>query len=176
MYRWRWFGLALLTLASCDEATVITHIDRLQALNLRDLQGLGGGGPIAAEIHGVPWAGANAAELAAALRPPAGTAQRTRFSATPVGSWQSGHGVRLVLHFNPVTPANGPADCRRKAETRSAEPARKGFAVTASFCRGQKWLAHGHLEAPGVSAGDLEGYSVAVRSLFVAIFREEPDR
>jgi hypothetical protein len=167
--------LLALALAACDDGTVITHVFRLPSISERDLVAMQRGGGIPTEIHGTPFLGAPADALAAALEGPAGAAQ-VRFRTIPVGSDEPGHGPRLVLHFNPLAPPNGPRDCRRTGPAETGPPEPEGFRVAATFCQGTEMQAHGYLEARRVPEGNYEEYTRVMRALFLNIFREEPER
>lgn len=169
----RLLAAALLALAGCDDATVITHVDRLQSVTESDLFAMQQGGGIPTEIHGTPFTGAAPDALAGWLQGPAG-ASAVRFRAVPVGA--TAHGARAVLHFNPQSPPNPAADCRRSEPARTGAPQPEGFSVTFSFCEGSDAIAHGHLKALRLPEGDFEKYQTVMRSLLLAIFREEKDR
>lgn len=169
--------LLALGLAACDEATIITHVDRLSHMTLSDLLTMQGPNGIPVEFHGQPFSTVARADLATALRPPAGTSQSIRFSAVQPGHGGD-HGWRLVLHVNPTGPPNGPADCRRTSEAETDPPQTKGYRVNATFCKGDAWQAHGYLRAPEVEDGDIEAFRNNLQQLMSVIFAEnsDPDR
>ena len=167
---------AALLLAACDEPTVITHVDRRPGFKLGDLWAIQDARGIPVEIHGRAFSHVSDRELAEALRPPASSAQEVAFYATPPGSWQGREGWRLVLHFNPQGAPNAYKDCQRVEEARTNASPSGSFTVNASFCRGERWEAHGYMQVLEIDDGDLEAFSETMRTLMMAIFREEPDR
>jgi hypothetical protein len=177
MRLFRLMPLALLALAGCDdERTIITHTNRVVAISLSDLPALQQGGGVPVEIHGTPFAGVGADELASALKPPPGRSQSTRFRAIPPGHGGPGfHGDRMVLHFNAQGAPNGPQDCARTGEARTGAPRERGFTVMLTFCKGDKWQAMGFLEALDTAPGDIEAYRNAIQQLLLAIFADGTD-
>jgi len=169
-------ALALGALAACDDGTVISHVDKLPHVKEGDLVTMQEPGGLKVEIHGIPWKGATDAELAEALRPPAGSAQEVRFQAVPTGQWVEGRGHRLVLHFNPTGAPNSPHDCQATAEMRTQAPAETGFTVNATFCTQDNWVAHGYLQATTTQAGDWQEYTRVMQALLTNIFAEAKDR
>lgn len=161
---------AALLLTGCDEAPTITHVDRLPNFRLNDLAV----GRVPVEVHGTPFLGISKEAFVRILQGPAG-GPRIRFQAQPI-TGPSTHGVRMVLHFNPLGPPNAPEDCFKDSESTTAEPYPRGFSVFVSFCEGTKWIAHGFMKAPHVQDGDYEEYARVMRVLFLDIFREEKDR
>lgn len=172
----RIIGLAAL-LAACDEATVISHVDRLSHMTRSDLFRMQDGRGIPVEFHGLPFPGVAPEALSAALRGPTGT-EAVRFYPAAPGGDAPRAGWRLVLHFNPAGPPNAVEDCRRRAPAETRPPQEKGFTVNASFCEGDAWQAHGYLQALEARGDDLGGFTDAMRQLFLAIFPEntDPDR
>ncbi|MEM6623859.1 MAG: hypothetical protein AAF674_16650 [Pseudomonadota bacterium] len=174
------FGsVLLLVLAGCDEPTVITHVDKLPHLEVSDLVAMQAADGIAVEIHGQPWKGAAPSALAAALRPPAGASQSTRFFALPPGGHATRHGWRIVLHFNPQGDIpRADQDCKRTAPVQTDNLAADGYSVTLTFCEGEQWAAHAFLKLLGSEPGDLEAFSNAIRQTINVIFQEnsDPDR
>ncbi len=166
--------LLLAALAGCDDATVITHVDKYPHMTLDDLWTMQDPQGIPVEIHGNPFSRGTDQALAEALQAPTG-AQDVKFYARPVGAVNIDHGWRLVLHFNPFGAPNSPHDCKHTAEVRTGPPKGEGFEVNATFCEGTKWQAHGYLQALEVQDGDVEGYTRVMRTLFQAIFFEEPE-
>ena len=162
-------------LAGCDEATVITHVDKLSHMSLSDLVTMQDGGGIPVEVHGLPFSGVPAGGLVAAMRPPAAASQGIRFRPIEPGHG-TGHGWRLVLHFNPTGAPNGFADCKHSAEQRTNPPKPEGFEVNATFCNGDDWQAHGFMKSLKTRDGDVEAYRDAMQQLMVAIFRENTDK
>jgi len=170
-------ALALtLLLGSCDDGTVISHVDKLSHMTTGDLVTMQENGALRVEIHGIPWKGATDTELAEALRPPAGEAQDVRFQAVPAGQWVNGRGHRLVLHFNSTGAPNSQRDCQATAEIRTRAPSDTGFTVNATFCTKDGWLAHGYLQAPKTEAGDWAEYTRVMQLLLTSIFAEPEDR
>ncbi len=168
--------LALALLAGCDDPTVITHVGKLSHMRLNNLWTMQDARGLPVEIHGMPFAHVTDAEIAGAIRPPAGSAQEVRFHAVPPGGWQGGNPWRLVLHFNAQGAPNSQTDCRRVAEARTNPPPAGRFTVNASFCDGPDWQAHGFLQALEVEDGDLAAFTDLMQQLMLAIFHEEKDR
>ena len=166
--------LAVGLLASCDEPTVISNVDKLPHMTLQDLWTMQDGRGIPVEIHGKPYRIATHRDLADAIRPPAGSAQGVKFYATPAGSWTGGHAWRMVLHFNPSGPPNAYQDCKRETVAVTAERPETGFSVNVSFCKRDEWQAHGYLQVLKSTEGDYEAYSNHMATLLSAIFREDP--
>lgn len=163
-------------LIACDEPTVISNVDRLPGLSGTDLWSMQDSAGIPVEIHGTPFPGISAADVAAALRAPASLAEGIKFHATEIGSWQSGHAARLVLHFNPAGPPNAVIDCRRTEPSVTGPVVDGAFTVNAAFCREDAWQAHGFMTVLRIEPGDMAAFTDAMRALFLAILREEPDR
>ncbi|MEM9063622.1 MAG: hypothetical protein AAGD13_24455 [Pseudomonadota bacterium] len=163
-----------LALAGCDEPTVISDVDRLPHMTLKDLWTMQDGRGIPVEIHGKPYRVATHRDLADAIRPPDGSAQGVTFYATPVGSWTEGHAWRMVMHFNPSGPPNAYQDCKRDSEAVTAERPETGYSVNVSFCKEDEWQAHGYLQVLKSTEGDYESYTDAIATLLSAIFREDP--
>ncbi len=169
--------LALAALVGgCDDPTVISHVDRLDGVEIDDLWTMQDSRGIPVEIHGAPFAHTTDRDLAAALRPPVTSAGELTFYAAAVGSWKGGHPWRVVLHFNPQGPPNAHADCRLEAEARTARLPETGFTVNASICRGAEWQAHGYLSVAEIEGGDLDAFGQHMRSLMLAIFGVEQDQ
>ena len=171
----RFAALALcLALASCDEATVITHVDKLRHMTLKDLWTMQSEGGIPVEIHGNPFRSVDKPELAEAMRAPS-AAHAVRFRHLPFGHDPGNHGWRLVLHFNGLGPPNGPSDCKATGEIETDAPQVEGFTVNATFCKGSEWQARGFLKALKTRDGDLDAYRDAMQQLLSAIFAENAD-
>ena len=164
----------MLALGSCDEATVITHVDKLSHMQLDDLWAMQSEGGIPVEIHGNPFSGVDKAALAAALRAPA-AADKVRFRHVPIGEHTGNHGWRLVLHFNGLGPPNSQADCRLGAEAQTGPRPDEGFTVNLTFCKGTDWQAHGFLRSLKPRDGDLENFRDVMQQLMVVIFAENAD-
>lgn len=162
-------------LAGCDEATVITHVDKLSHMSLSDLVTMQDGGGIPVEFHGLPFRTASPETLASAMRAPAAASQGIRFRPIVPGHG-GGHGWRLVLHFNPTGAPNGFADCKHTSEQTTNPPKAEGFDVNATFCEGSDWQAHGFMKSLKTADGDLEGYRDVMQQLMAAIFRENSDK
>lgn len=163
-------------LVACDDGTVISHVDKLSHVRAVDLVTMQEVDGLLVEVHGLPWKGATDAELAEALRPPAGSAQEVRFRAVPTGQWVNGRGHRMVLHFNPIGAPNSAHDCKATAELSTRPPAEEGFTVNLTFCTKDQWIAHGYLQATKVKAGDWQEYTRVMQALLTNIFREEKNQ
>jgi len=157
---------ALGALAGCDDGTVITRVTNFTGGG-RDYVIPFAAGGLPTEIHGAPFAGVTADEVAAKLRLPPRFPAAIRFRAVAPGAGVAG---RLVLAFNPEGPPNGMALCAPAAPKRLAPPRAVGFAVTATLCNGERVLTTGHLEAPKTRADDPQAFSHAMTRLFTALF------
>ena len=168
-------ALALvLALGSCDEATVITHVDKLSHMALDDLWTMQSDGAVPVEVHGNPFSSVDKAALASALRAPA-AADKVRFRHLPFGEHAGNHGWRLVLHFNGLGPPNSQADCRLSAEAETGPRPDEGFTVNATFCKGTDWQAHGFMRSLKTADGDLDSLRDTMQQLMLAIFAENAD-
>ena len=171
-----WRHLAIIgligALTGCDDAD-ISRIERRSFFNATDLAALSDAGGLAVEIHGAPWPGAMPDELASTLRMPDGVGKAARFSAVRPGQWIIGNGERLVLHFNHTGAPDHIADCRTKKEFQTKPPAKQGFTVNATYCKGLDWQIHAHLSAGDVKADDWLGYMLAMRKLLGTLFPEK---
>lgn len=156
-------GLSALMLAGgCDDGTVITRVDRRPGFSLSQVVAMAAGG-VPTEVHGAPFPGAAPDDVAARLAMPASFAAGTTFRAATPGAADTRR--RLVLVFNPSAPPNGLRDCRRVEPAPTREPGATGFAVTATFCEGERMLATGHLEARRTQADDWAGFTRVMRLL-----------
>ena len=155
--------------AGCDD-TDISHLERRTFLDAGDLAAIQEASGLLVEIHGAAWPGAMPDELASTLRMPEGPAKAVRFRAVPPGAWVIGSGKRLVLHFNPRAAPSSNADCRATEEIETKPPARQGFTVNATFCKGPNWLIHAYLEAGAVQADDWLAYTLVMRKLLGTLF------
>ena len=165
-------------LTACDEATIITHVDKLSHMSMNSLVTIQGAQGIAVEIHGAPFPGIDDTAIAAAMRPPAGASQGIRFHAVEPGTWSAHDGWRLVLHFNPDGPPHSVHDCKLEAEAKTAGRPAQGYSVNATFCNGADWQAHGFLKAPKAAQDDPGLFADHMVQLMQAIFQEnsDPDR
>ncbi|MEM1299193.1 MAG: hypothetical protein AAGH68_07910 [Pseudomonadota bacterium] len=172
------FGLLALT--GCDEPTVITHVDRLHHMTQDQLVVMQDARGIPVEFHGRPFLNdVPHAELAAAMRPPNGSAQGVRFHAVAPGHSANGHGWRLVLHFNPQDDVpNSFEDCKLSSEANTAGPMTEAFSVNATFCKGTEWQAHGFMRVLKIAKADPDAFARAMKQLFLAILpkNSDPDR
>jgi len=165
-----------LFLAACDDAYVITRVDNTVQMNSSRLVAMHGADGIMTEIHGAPFPDLNANQVATALTVPAGEAiEINRFNAVAAGEWDLHNSDRLVLIFNGSDHPNAPLDCKRKEEAKTLTPVHTGFKVFAVFCSGEKWMAHGHLEALKVSSDNPDEFSRLMRLLMQNILRHTDD-
>lgn len=164
-------GLAGL-LAACDEPWLISHVDRLSHVSIRDLWTEKGPDGFPVEIHGFPFKGVSADRLAEALRAPT-AASGVTFTSVPVGTYNRDHGWRMVMHFNPAGAPNAQVDCKRSTPAQTAPLPTKGYSVNVSFCDGSDWQAHGFMKVLSAEPGDLQTYSQRMQALLSEIFREE---
>lgn len=165
-------GGALLSLAGCDDGSIITRVDQTSAWDSSVFATMASGG-LPTEIHGVPFSDVTADQVAAALRPPADQPQNIRFRAIAPGVWDHGTSLRLVLVFNGSDHPDADRDCKRREEAPTVQP-EAGFSVTATFCSGDQWMATGHLDAR--KAKQMAEVARLMQNLFSNILREEPDR
>jgi len=163
---------ALGTLAGCDDAD-ISGIERRSFLKANDLAKLPDVGGLLVEIHGAPWPEAMPDQVASTLRMPDGAGQAVRFRAIAPGQWVIGKGDRLVLHFNPTGAPDHIADCRAKEEFQTKPPAKMGFTVSATYCKGPDWQIHAYLKAKAVGQEDWFGYTMVMRKLLGRLFPEK---
>jgi len=165
---------ALLFLGSCDEdPTVITHVDRLPDLVLKDIWKIQDDRGIPVEVHGSPFHRTTDARIVGALKVPADAPQDVRFYVIPGGGAETGHPWRLVLHFNPQGPPNAVRDCSLTEEARTNPLPDKGFSMNLVFCQGKLWKAHGFMTVMDITDGDYEAFTRHFQTLFSVIFRNE---
>jgi hypothetical protein len=170
MIRLRLAPLVLVAaLAGCDDTTV-TNVGRRTFLTAPELAEKLGEDALLVEIHGLPWAGADPAEVVGTLRMPEGKARGIRFQEIPAGEGYLGGGERLVLRFNPPAGANIQEDCRATEPLPVRAPQEGGFEVNASYCQGTDWLIHAHFEAR-VEPEDWLAYYLAMEELLGTMFR-----
>ena len=173
MKQLRWGALAMvLSQAGCDDATVITHVDRRPDITMDQLWTMQDPRGIPVEIHGSPFRVSTDQELAEAIRPPGSAAQGVKFYSSPVGSWKGGHGYRLVLHFNPNGAPNDYRDCRLEQEATTADRPESGYSVNLTFCKEDKWQATAFLKVLESEERDFEAYANAIGATFLAIFQD----
>ncbi len=156
-------------LAGCEDPGISNvarreHVSAKKLLKMHDENGV-----IFVEIHGVPWEGADPAEIAGTIRMPEGPGRPVRFKDMAPGQGQIGGGERLVLRFNPTTGSGG-AVCGAKGELSTKPPRRDGFIVNATFCRGTDWLVRATLDADDVPANDWLEYHLRMQDLLDKMF------
>jgi hypothetical protein len=165
------FATLIASLAGCDDSTV-TKVGRRTFLSAPQLAKDLGADALLVEVHGLPWAGADPAEVIGTLRMPQGKARALRFQGIPAGQGHIGPGRRLVLRFNPPGAPDSNADCRA-TEPLPAKPPEKGsFTVNASYCEGKDWLIHAFLTAE-VEPEDWLAYYLAMEELLGAMFPKD---
>lgn len=162
-------------LGACDEPWIISHVDRLSHVSVNDLWTEKGAEGFPVEIHGAPFQGVTAAQLAEVLRAPS-AARGVTFTSIPVGAYNRDHGWRMVMHFNPTGAPNAQFDCKRTTAAKTAPQPSKGYSVNVSFCDGSEWQAHGFLKVLSAEPGDLQTYSQRIQALLSEIFREDQNR
>ncbi|MFN3613426.1 MAG: hypothetical protein ACK4WC_02550 [Rubrimonas sp.] len=160
-------GLAGL-LAACDDGTVITRVMGTITNPRSHVVPMASGG-LPTEVHNAPFAGMGPGEVVSRLRMPGDWPADIRFrlADTP------GRGARLVLVFNPADPPNGFAACALTQSPRAAAPRETGFAVTASFCAGDRVIVTGHMEARKTRADDPAEFGRVMTALFQAMFADD---
>ena len=157
-------------LAGCED-TGVHNVARRQLLKVKDLLKVQDqAGAVLVEIHGLPWEGADRAEVAGTLRMPSGKGRGVRFSAVGPGRGIIGSGERLVLQFNPA-PGGG-RTCAATDELPTQPPGGDGFVVNATFCRGTDWLVRATLNAEDVPANDWLEYYLRMQDLLGTMFPE----
>lgn len=156
-------GLAGL-LAACDDGTVITRVMGTMTNPRSHIVPMAAGG-LPTEIHNAPFAGVAPAEIVSRLRMPGDWPADIRFrlADTP------GRGARLVLVFNPAEHPDGYAACRLTRSPPAAAPRDTGFAVTASFCTGDRVIVTAHMEARKTRADDPAEFGRVMTVLFQAM-------
>ncbi len=157
-------------LAGCED-TGISNVGRREIVTAKQLtQMQGTTGAILVEIHGLPWRGADPAEVAGTLRMPEGPGRQVHFRPVPPGQGLIGEGVRLVLHFNPRGQPDSVRDCRASAEIETRDPGGDGFTVDATFCRGTDWVTRARFDAGDVDRDDWLAYYLRMMVLMDVMF------
>ncbi len=168
--------MALGLLSACDEATEISHVDRLPNMVLDELWKIQDPRGIPVEIHGSPFHRITDADLTAILKVPADAPQDISFYPIPAGSADAGYPWRLILHFNQQGPPNAVGDCAMTAEARTNAPPENGFSMNLVFCKAKLWQAHGFMQVPKIEDGDRAAFTAHFQSLLSAIFQKETNR
>lgn len=174
-------GLALLGLAGCDDQHwVISRVDRAVVFDSSMVRLMAAGGGIPTEIYGAPWPGATVEEVADNLRMPANLPPDVRFRYLPPKSAPARSPEKLVLIFNGAAPPDPIVSCDLDAGEPVEPPAAVGFELFAVFCRGRgvaaTWMAHGHMSAPRIEAGDWAGFQKLSRVFFAEIITDPSGR
>ena len=163
-------------LSACDEATEISHVDRLPNMVLDELWKIQDPRGIPVEIHGSPFRRITDADLTALLKVPANAPQDISFYPIPAGSSEAGYPWRLILHFNGQGPPNAVRDCAMTAEARTNALPEKGFSMNLVFCKDKLWQAHGFMQVHKIEDDDREAFTTHFQSLLSAIFQKETNR
>ena len=163
------FGL----LSGCDSSYVVTRVDSMPLMSAGTLYSLSTRGGIPTEIHGAPFAGASAEEIAANLKLPAGMTTGIRFRPVAPGGFEEEHDkARLVLIFNGVEPpGSGPA-CRLREAAAVHPPEPRRFTLYAVFCDGRAWFGQGVLEARKIEPKDWARFGVLSANLFAEMLAQ----
>ena len=157
-------------LAGCED-TGISNVGRREIITAKKLMEMQGAtSAILVEIHGLPWRGADPAEVAGTLRMPQGPGRGVRFRQVPPGQGLIGDGTRLVLHFNPRVKADSARDCRASGEIETADPDGDGFTLHATFCRGTDWVTRASFDASDVDQNDWLAYYLRMMELMDVMF------
>lgn len=157
-------------LAGCED-TGISNVARREIIDAKKLVELQGTtGAILVEIHGLPWRGADPAEVAGTLRMPEGPGRQVRFRTVPPGQGLVGGGTRLVLHFNPRGQPDSARACRATSEIETADPGGDGFTLHATFCRGTDWVTQASFDASDVDQDDWLAYYLRMMELMDVMF------
>jgi len=169
MYRAFCAALALAALlAGCDDDG-IRDVGRREFVTRKHLADAFAGSSLPVEVHGAPWQGANPEEIAATLRMPEGVARNVHFRAIAPGDPVSSEGERLVLLFNSDGTTSQDAACLATGPLPTTPPPGGSFAVSATFCHGQKWVTYGVMEAE-VDATDWLEYYLVMEKLLGRMF------
>jgi hypothetical protein len=155
-------------LAACDDGTVITRVMGTMTNPRSHIVPMASGG-LPTEIHNAPFDGVTPAEVASRLRMPGDWPADIRFRPADA----PGQGARLVLVFNPADHPDGYAACRLSQSPRAAPAREVGFAVTASFCTGDRVIVTGHMEARKTRADDPAEFGRVMTVLFQAMFSDD---
>ena len=165
------FGL-LLTAAGCDDGTVISRVDRTTTLDRSRILSMAKvENTVPLELHGVPWAGASAEEVAANVRLPNSFPPEIRFRAIAPGVLDSDQD-RVVMVFNPSRTPNVSRLCAQSAPQPTAPPKDGPFQAFVALCDGPEWMGMGVLDAERQAAGDWPEFTRATRVLFSRIFAD----
>lgn len=130
-------------------------------------------GGIPTEIHGAPFSGAGAAEIAENLRLPAGLPAGIRFRPVAPGGFEDEHEkARLVLIFNGADPPDSGPACRLRGPARAHPPQDGRFTLFAVFCDGRSGFGQGFLEARKIEPGDWTQFRRLSANLFGEILAD----
>ena len=163
-------------LSACDEATEVSHVDRLPNMVLDELWKIQDPRGIPVEIHGSPFHRITDADLTAILKVPADAPQDITFYPIPAGSADSGYPWRLILHFNQQGPPNAVRDCALNVEARTNALPEKGFSMNLVICKDKLWQAHGFMKVKEIEDNDRAAFTAHFQSLLSAIFQKETNR
>lgn len=156
-------GLLGLSLAACDDGTVITRV--MIYGDARSFLVLSGPLGMATVVHGAPFPGTTPDWVAANLKAPAAMPTGIRFRAVDIGAARDGG--RLVLVFNRRDAPDAVRDCARQAEAPVDPPRSEGFSVTASICNAHALVATAHMEARKTRADDPAEFTRVMRLLLM---------
>lgn len=157
-------------LAGCED-TGISNVGRREIVTSKELVKLQGvTGAILVEIHGLPWRGADPAEVAGTLRMPEGPGRQVRFRPVPPGQGLIGGGARLVLWFHPRGKSSSVKACHTTSELETDDPGGDGFVVEATFCKGSNWVTHARFDASDVDQNDWLAYYLRMMELMDVMF------
>lgn len=158
-------GVLGLGLAGCDDGTAITRV--LVYGDAASFLVLSGPGGMPVEVHGAPFPGVAAKEVAALLKAPAAMPAGIRFRPAEPGDAE---GARLMLVFNRTDTVDAVADCRRRAPARPpGEGGAVGFTVTMTLCNAGSMVATAHMEASKTRADDPAEFTRVMRLLMMQI-------
>ena len=158
----------ILALTGCDD-TDLNRVERRSFMTAEEVTEMLGQDALLVEVHGLPWPGANTAEVVGTLRMPEGPARTMRFQEVPAGQGHIGGGFRLVLRFNPAGGMpHHETDCRATSPLPVDPPGTEGFTVNATFCKQQDWQYRVFAEA-GVDAQDWLAYYYSMEKVLGAL-------
>ena len=148
-------------LAGCAGTPVLSRIYREQVYEPRQVTASIRDGVLPAAIVGTPFAGVDAAGLAASLSPP-GWLEGTRIGAG------APRGYRLVLAFDPLVPVNPDSLCAAP-ETVETGPPQGKLRVQGAWCFHDRAASRAFLETEAPREPEDPAFRSAMRELLLAL-------
>lgn len=162
----------LCVMAGCDDGTVISRVDSTTTLDRARILSMAKDGlGVPLEVHGAPWSGVAAEEVAAKVRLPNSFPPEIRFRPTTPGELDPDHD-KVVMVFNPSRPPNVSRLCGQTASVPTEPPKDGPFQAFVALCDGPEWMGMGVLDASRQAAGDWPEFTRATRVLFSRIFAD----